>query len=100
MTWRRLISVILCVCAVAVITVAQDRATPLALTIPEYIAELDKLDAATAELKGNPVRAAALANETLSQWQVADGGQTFQISTEPLKVQLRTFAKNGDLKAL
>jgi hypothetical protein len=51
-------------------------------------------------LRGNPARAATLANESPSHWQVADSGRNFQISTEPLKVQLSAFAKNGDPKAL
>ncbi|MFB3915381.1 MAG: DUF4129 domain-containing protein [Terriglobales bacterium] len=100
MTWRRLISVSLCVCAVAAIAAAQATTSPPALTIPDYIAQLDKLDAATAELRGNPARATTLANETPSQWQIADSGRKFQISTEPLKFHLRVFAKNADLRAL
>src|SRR6266542_3411458 len=95
MALRRVIFVVmLCASAASIAAAAAPAST--AVSLPQYLSELDSLLAATADLESNPANAAAVADALPSAWSVSTDSKTFEISADPLKSELYVVAKKGD----
>ena len=78
---------------------AVDQAAP-ALSVPEYVAQIDHTLAELDSLSDNPERARSVADSLPASWTVSDGNKTFTVPTDWLRSELRKEQKPDSLKTV
>jgi uncharacterized protein DUF4129 len=74
--------------------------TPAPLTLAQYIQALDDSLTAVRTIKGDPQRAAYLAQNLPAAWKVEADGKVFEVSTEAIRRDLGAWQKKPETAAL
>jgi hypothetical protein len=91
---------VLVMCLTPPMSPAQPAESPAPLTLAQYIQALDDSLAAVRAIKGDPQRAADLAQSLPAAWKVEVDGKIFEISTEGIRRGLGAWQKKPETPGL
>jgi hypothetical protein len=91
---------VLVICLTPPMSLAQAAESPAPLTLAQYIQALDDSLTAVRTIKGDPQRAAYLAQNLPSAWEVEADGKIFEISTEAIRRDLGAWQKKPETATL